>query len=88
MDYAAEPMSKDIDERVPEAAVLLREARKHAGLTQRQLGARLQVTQALVSDYERGRRQPTLRTLSRLIEATGCRLRVEVDTLEDASDPS
>ena len=53
------------------ASELIREARLAAGLTQEELADRAGVTQSVISDYERGRRQPTLPNLERLIEATG-----------------
>jgi len=36
------------------------------------------VSQSVVSDYERGRRDPTLSTLRRLVDATGERLQIAV----------
>jgi predicted nucleotidyltransferase/DNA-binding XRE family transcriptional regulator len=62
----------------PTAGALLREARDSAGLSQVQLAERAGVTQSVLSAYETGRRQPSLPTLVRLIEATGCELDVEV----------
>jgi transcriptional regulator with XRE-family HTH domain len=53
---------------------LLREARKTAGLTQREVARRSGVSQPHISAYENGRRQPTVPTMARLIEATGNRL--------------
>ncbi|MEO7746573.1 MAG: helix-turn-helix domain-containing protein [Actinomycetota bacterium] len=50
---------------------LLREARSRAGLSQSDLARRAGVPQSVVSEYESGRRQPALPTLSRLIAATG-----------------
>jgi uncharacterized protein len=60
------------------AGALLREARTGAGLTQRELARRARVSQSVISAYEAGRRQPSLPTLARLIEATGSRLEVRV----------
>lgn len=61
------------------AGRLVRRAREEAGLSQSQLAERAGVTQSVVSVYESGRRQPSLPMLERLLEATGGRLRVEVD---------
>lgn len=64
-----------------DAAALLREARQAAGLTQREVARRSGVSQPHVSAYENGRRQPTLPTIARLIEATGHRLAVGIEEL-------
>ena len=56
------------------AAVLLRDARHRAGLSQVKLGRRAGVTQSVVSAYESGVRQPSVPMLARLIAATGFEL--------------
>lgn len=60
------------------APALLREARRRAGLTQVELAARAGVAQSVISAYERGRREPGLATLLRLVEASGCQLALEL----------
>lgn len=60
-----------------DAARALRDARRAAGLTQAALAARAGTSQATLSAYEAGRKQPSLATLSRLLEAAGARLTVE-----------
>jgi predicted nucleotidyltransferase/DNA-binding XRE family transcriptional regulator len=57
---------------------LLRDARRRAGLTQKQLAERAGVTQSVISAYESGHRQPALSTLASLVEAAGCELEVRV----------
>lgn len=57
---------------------LLREARTRAGLSQAELAARAGVAQSVISVYESGRRQPALRTLAALVEATGFDLDVRL----------
>jgi transcriptional regulator with XRE-family HTH domain len=52
-------------------AELLREARRSAGLTQGELARRSGVSQPHVSAYENGRREPSVPTITRLIEASG-----------------
>jgi predicted nucleotidyltransferase/DNA-binding XRE family transcriptional regulator len=73
------------------AGALLREARRRAGISQVELGARAGVTQSVISAYESGHRQPSLPTLSTLIEAAGCELVTEVrphgQRLEKLSGP-
>jgi transcriptional regulator with XRE-family HTH domain len=53
------------------AAALLFEARKRAGITQRELARRGGVTAPVLSAYERGRRQPGADVLARLVAAAG-----------------
>src|SRR2546421_5925091 len=59
---------------VPET---LRRAREDAGLSQSALAARARTSQATISAYESGRKQPSVDTLSRLLAATGRRLTAE-----------
>lgn len=51
-------------------------ARAAAGLTQDQLARRMHTTQAVIARLESGRVKPSTRTLERLAEATGQRLRI------------
>lgn len=60
-----------------DAAEALRTARRTAGLSQAEVAARAETSQATVSAYESGRKEPSLRTLSRLLAVTGTRLAVE-----------
>jgi hypothetical protein len=57
---------------------LLREARRRAGLTQAELGARAHTSQPAIAGYERARTMPDLATLFRLVEACGLELRLEL----------
>jgi len=59
------------------AAASLRDARTRAGLSQAQLADRAGTSQATISAYESGRKQPTVATMSRLLAASGARLRTE-----------
>lgn len=52
-------------------AALLREARRRAGMTQAELAQRAGVSQPVVAAYERGRREPTLPMLQKLLAAAG-----------------
>lgn len=56
------------------AATLLRAARRHHGVGQAELARRAGTAQADVSLIERGRRIPTVDTLSRLLRGTGHQL--------------
>jgi transcriptional regulator with XRE-family HTH domain len=59
-----------------DVATTIRTARRRAGLTQSDLAARTGTSQATVSAYESGRKQPSVDTLTRLLAATGTRLTV------------
>ncbi|WP_110587908.1 helix-turn-helix domain-containing protein [Microbacterium suaedae] len=61
------------------AAEVIRDAREKAGLTQAEFAARVGVTQSVVSAYERGRREPSFRTLVDFISLAGSELSISVD---------
>ena len=56
--------------------LLLRDARRAAGLTQAALAARLGVSQAAIAKLERDGANPTVETLDRVLRATGHRLQL------------
>ena len=60
------------------AGSLLRRARRGAGISQAELAFRASVAQSMISAYEAGRRQPSLPTLARLIDAAGADLVVDI----------
>jgi transcriptional regulator with XRE-family HTH domain len=62
---------------------LLRLARRQTGLSQRQLAAQAGVPQSMIAAYEMGRREPTMPTLLKLINAAGLDLRLQLAPLED-----
>lgn len=55
-------------------SVLVRSARKQAGLTQAELAERAGVTQSVIARLERGAGNPTFLTLERVLHAAGRRL--------------
>jgi transcriptional regulator with XRE-family HTH domain len=59
-----------------DAGDAIKRARLRAGLTQHALAARAGTSQATISAYESGRKQPSLETLDRVLAATGARLAV------------
>lgn len=65
---------------------LLAQARRRAGLTQAELAARAGTSQAAISDYERGRRDPSVTTLRRLLKAAGARLELRAARVGPADD--
>jgi uncharacterized protein len=60
------------------AGSLLRRARRSAGLSQAELAFKASVAQSVISAYEAGRRQPSLPTLAKLIDAAGADLVVDI----------
>jgi predicted nucleotidyltransferase/ribosome-binding protein aMBF1 (putative translation factor) len=69
------------------AGSLVRAARQHAGLSQAELGRRAGVTQSVISAYESGARQPSMPTLTRIIEATGAALDIRLQYPADVQRP-
>ena len=57
---------------------LIRESRRRSGLSQAELARRAQVSQPVISAYESGRREPGLSMLTKLVEASGHQLRVDL----------
>lgn len=55
-------------------AILIRDARKQAGLTQTELAERAGTTQPVIARAERSDTNPTLETLERLLAAAGYEL--------------
>ena len=64
---------------------MLKEARVRARLSQTELARRAGVAQSVISAYEADRREPGLRTLNKLIEATGHHLSVDLVPVPGAS---
>ncbi len=60
-----------------DAATTLRTARSRAGLSQTELARRAGTSQAAVSQYESGAKQPSFETLSRLLLAAGARVTLD-----------
>src|SRR5947209_8688798 len=64
---------------------LVREGRKRAGLTQKDLAERAGTTQSAIARLESGRSTPSLETVERLLRLCGFQLIVELAPV-DASD--
>ena len=60
-------------------AVLLKEARRRAGLSQRALARRAATSQSVVARIELGVTDPSSHTLASLLEAAGFELRVRLE---------
>ena len=88
-----EQWSRDPDYRAaydklgPEFALarLLIEARTGAGLTQAQLAARMKTTQSVIARLESGRVHPSTKTLERVAQATGTRLKISFEPIGAAA---
>ena len=55
------------------------EARTQAGLTQAELAERMRTKQSVVARLESGRSRPSARTLEKIAQATGTKLRISFD---------
>ena len=69
-----------------DVAVLLRQARERAGLSQRELARRGHTSSATVSLYESGDKAPRIDTLERLLAVCGRRLELHAVPLTSALD--
>ena len=58
------------------------EARARAGLTQDELASRMDTSRTVIARLESGRSLPSTRTLKRIADATGSRLRITFDLPE------
>ncbi len=66
------------------SADLLREARLRSGLTQAELGRRVGKPASMISRWERGRVEPSLETLRRLVRACGLELGFRLAAYDDS----
>jgi ribosome-binding protein aMBF1 (putative translation factor) len=55
-------------------------ARANANLTQQELAERMGTTQATIARLESGRQMPSTRTLKRIADATGTKLRISFES--------
>ncbi|MEO5590249.1 MAG: helix-turn-helix transcriptional regulator, partial [Gemmatimonadaceae bacterium] len=69
------------------AAVLIRDARARASLTQRTLAERASTSQSVVARIENGQSTPSVETVEKLLSAAGFTLRMEL-VPRTASDPT
>ncbi len=59
-------------------------ARAHANLSQAELAERMNTSQSAIARLESGRSRPSTRTLRKLAEATGMRLRIVLEPVKAA----
>ncbi len=69
------------------SADLIREARLRAGLTQAELGRRLNRAQSAIARWESGRVEPSLETLRAVIRACGLELSFSIYNYDDSYVP-
>ncbi len=74
-----EEFKKEWDALEPEFAIVqaILDARKRAGMTQKELSERSGIAQGDISKLENGSANPSLKTLQRLAEGLGMRLKLE-----------
>ena len=65
---------------------LIKEARRRAGLSQRDLAARLETSQSVIARWESGARSPTMETVTRALRACGFELRIGVAQADDQDE--
>ncbi len=70
------------------AGYLLRQGREDAGLTQRELGRRLGISQQAVAQAERWHSNPTVDFIRRWAAACGATLRIRIDAAQGAPSPA
>lgn len=63
---------------------LIREARRRAGLTQRELAERAGTTQSAIARLESGRTSPSFDTVRRMMRLCGFNLLVALDPYDDS----
>ena len=75
----AKQIKKEWDALQPQRAIIqaMIDARKESGLTQKELSERTGIAQSDISKLERGNANPSLRTLQRLAEGMGMKLKIE-----------
>ena len=78
---------KAYDELGPEfeLARALIEARVRAGLTQAQLAERMNTAQSVVARLESGRANPSTRTLEKIAQCTGARLKISFEPVRTSA---
>ncbi|HEY3831450.1 MAG TPA: helix-turn-helix transcriptional regulator [Acidimicrobiia bacterium] len=67
---------------------LLRDVRRRRGLTQADLARRAGTSQPVVSAYEHDRRDPSVGTLQRLVDAAGEQLQISADVATSGPPPA
>lgn len=66
-------VEKGVKERVGE---MIRETRKAKGLTQKELGEKLGISESAVSKYESGKENPTAELIQKVADALGVSLEI------------
>lgn len=80
--WNADPAFREAYDKVSiemELAFAIAEARHRAKLTQAQLADKIGSSQAMIARWENGTVMPSTKSLAKIAEATGSRLRVQLD---------
>ena len=64
--------------------ILVREARRRAGLTQAELALRVGTTQSAIARVERGRTEPSVQRVREIVRASGLELEVRLAPRDDS----
>jgi transcriptional regulator with XRE-family HTH domain len=65
--------------------MLIREARRRAGVSQTELARRIGTTQSAIARLERGKTEPSLKRIQEILRALGLDLRVGIVPLDDSN---
>ena len=65
--------------------MLIREARRRAGVSQAELARRIGTTQSAIARLERGKTEPSLKRVREILRALGLDLRVGIVPLDDSN---
>jgi transcriptional regulator with XRE-family HTH domain len=76
--------SSAASEKVTLAGALLLDARRRCGATQAELADRAGVVRPLISQYETGKKDPSVSMLARLLDACGMELRMQAAAVTDS----
>ncbi len=71
-------------EKLTLAGALLLDARRRYGLTEAELAERAGVVRPLISQYETGKKDPSVSMLARLLDACGMELRMQAAIVTDS----
>ena len=78
-------LRREYDAQQPEHAIIqtMIDARKHAGMTQKELAIRTGIAQSDICKLEKGNANPSLRTLQWLASGMGMTLRIEFSPMRE-----
>jgi ribosome-binding protein aMBF1 (putative translation factor) len=75
-EYAKEYAAQEEEFQI--ARILIR-ARSRSGLTQKQVAERMGTTQSVIARMESGKPTPSVKSLQRYAQATGCKMKITLE---------